>query len=866
MRIRTRLALALLVPLVALVVSSSLVISAADQRAQEASTAAAAVDEQVALATAALGPSGILGALNAERTGEALALIGLDPSVTGDTRTLVQIRTATNEAAEQLRTAIAAKPRAVQDTYAPALQALRAVTAIRSQSDLSTDRTFSNPDATAAYDRYSVIVQAIFDANTRAATAVDNAELRAGVRFIDALSRYNDAMSVIQRSIGGALTFGGATRLTQAPASLAQAAGLSRIADELRNQMVQSDDPQYHALAAQLFGESSVLAAERSTDGAVAGDAIDLQTLLGPVTRESTVAYGTYKERAAAELQADADRIRTDAQTEADEAARQSKVVLVFTTVVLVGAAAVTVMASRSISRPLSRLVGAAEHMAARALPETVQSILDTPPGEDVEMPELAAIDDRGGYEVAEVASALNTVQRSAADLAVEQAVLRRNISDAFVNLGRRNQALLARLLDTITNMELDEADPEELRKLFTLDHLATRMRRNAESLVVLAGVETRRQWSTPVALIDVVRGGLGEVEDFERVEVLHLDDVRVKGNAAADLTHMVAELLENALTYSPPGRRVEIRGYPRPEGYQLAIIDHGVGMDPDDLMVANNRLSGNESFTVAPSRYLGHYVVGLQASRLGLKVVLHDTPGGGTTATISLGALTTADEVTPTVAAADRRAATASRWAEEAAERDNADEAAPAGAGGDETDPAGATVDAADAGEPVETPEPVVAGASDPVAGPATIAGPAPEPAPPLITAAGYVKRVRGAHVRDHAVRQARPSTPVGASSDSPTADAGTTAAPGGDRVEGAGAGSLETSPAQPATTAAGYAKRVRGAHTPNTSLRSARANPASRGSNGAEAMRSALSSMHAGMQRSRTESETDRNEAEAP
>ena len=237
---------------------------------------------------------------------------------------------------------------------------------------------------------------------------------------------------------------------------------------------------------------------------------------------------------------------------------------LIATGAVLLLAVGVTLLASRSITKPLARLVGDAEDMASTRLPNTVQDILDAPLGDDVAMPDLAEVDRSGGYEIAEVATALNTVQASAAELAVEQAVLRRNIADSFVNLGRRNQNLLNRQLESITEMERQESDPDELQKLFTLDHLATRMRRNAESLLLLAGLEPHRQWSAPVAIVDVLRGALGEVEDYDRVVIEELDAATISGTAAADLTHLVAELLENALNFSPPGRDVEIIGRAR--------------------------------------------------------------------------------------------------------------------------------------------------------------------------------------------------------------------------------------------------------------------------------------------------------------
>ena len=235
------------------------------------------------------------------------------------------------------------------------------------------------------------------------------------------------------------------------------------------------------------------------------------------------------------------------------------------------------------------------------------------------------------------MAAALSDVQSSAVDLAVEQAVLRRNISDSYINLGRRNQNLLSRQLDFITELERNETDPDSLEGLFRLDHLATRMRRNAESLLVLAGIEPPRQWSAPVQVADVVRAALGEVEDYQRCVVRHLEPASVTGAVAADLAHVLAELIENALSFSPPDQSVEVKGRLTTAGYTVAITDNGLGMSGDDVERANRRLAGKESFTVAPSRYLGHYVAGHLASRLGIVVELQDSPAGGITARVDV-------------------------------------------------------------------------------------------------------------------------------------------------------------------------------------------------------------------------------------
>ena len=335
----------------------------------------------------------------------------------------------------------------------------------------------------------------------------------------------------------------------------------------------------------------------------------------------------------------DAIETRADELNDAASSRRQRYAILMALTF---GAAVVlTVLVSLSITRPLRSLTRQAQDMAGRRLPNAVTEILDTPLGEDVQVPQVSPIRVVTRDEVADVADALNTVQDSALDLAVEQAVLRRNIADSFVNLGRRNQNLLGRQLDFITELESSEADPDTLSSLFRLDHLATRMRRNAESLLVLAGIEPPRQWAAPVPLTDVIRAALGEVEDYQRVVVRAVEPATIIGSAAADLAHLLAELIENALVFSPPDRSVDVRGAANsrrhPDGYTLAIIDAGLGMSSQDIDSANRRLAGTESFTVAPSKYLGHYVAGNLAARHGIDVEIQSSPGSGITALVEL-------------------------------------------------------------------------------------------------------------------------------------------------------------------------------------------------------------------------------------
>ncbi|HEY7073012.1 MAG TPA: ATP-binding protein, partial [Acidimicrobiales bacterium] len=363
---------------------------------------------------------------------------------------------------------------------------------------------------------------------------------------------------------------------------------------------------------------------------------VDFDAMLGSLNVPVDQGFMGLRDNLAAGLNQRADELNSMA------AARER--LYVGLAIVTLGAALVLAwLVSRSITKPLRSLTRQAAEMAERRLPEAVDHILDTPPGEDVAVPHVAPVSVHTRDEVADVAAALNTVQDTALDLAIEQAVLRRNIADSFVNLGRRNQNLLGRQLDFITELESNETNADTLANLFRLDHLATRMRRNAESLLVLAGFDPPRKWAAPVRMSDVIRAALGEVEDYHRVNVRDVEPATILGSAAADLAHLLAELVENALVFSPPDQNVDIRGRHHREeplgaaAYTLAVIDAGLGMPDDDLRAANRRLAGTESFTIAPSKYLGHYVAGNLASRHRIRVALTHSPGNGVTATITL-------------------------------------------------------------------------------------------------------------------------------------------------------------------------------------------------------------------------------------
>ncbi|MGI9606428.1 MAG: ATP-binding protein [Acidimicrobiales bacterium] len=294
----------------------------------------------------------------------------------------------------------------------------------------------------------------------------------------------------------------------------------------------------------------------------------------------------------------------------------------------IIGAIAVRAIARR-ITAPVQQITEQAESAAESGIPSIVEAARTS--SED--LPELPPfyVDTRD--ELMVLAHSLNTMQDAAVDLAAGQAKLRRqNVARTFVSLGRRNQNLLNRQLEFIDELEAAESDPDVLENLFRLDHLATRMRRNAENLLVLAGEQTPRRWAKPIAVRDVLRAAAAEIGDYTRVRLGEIDAATVSGNLATDLSHLLAELLENAGAFSPPESPIDILGQQTPTHYRLAIIDQGIGLDDAALAQANHRLANPVDFADAPSAYLGLFVVGHLARQLGITVRLakSDPSGSG--------------------------------------------------------------------------------------------------------------------------------------------------------------------------------------------------------------------------------------------
>jgi signal transduction histidine kinase len=642
--IRQKLAAAMAVPLTALVIVVGLQVRETVGESDD-------VRDQAQLAQAALGPDGLIEALQNESSFAAAWIGGMESSTQLPVTDNAQARRATDRAIEEFREATEEGGDQLVELYQPAFEALEGLGAARATVDGypgPRELTAGLETSSGVVVDYAAVTEAFFQANARIASAVDDSELRTGTELVNLAARQVDTTAALTRTASfSQLTDGGIHPQDELPELGIVLARFDAQLDAIDT----TATGDYRAATEVLLDDPSLAEYRELLGRAQLEQQVDVGTLIGIHTGIGEEGgYRLYRQEVSSALAANADDLvaAADARTQR---------YLVLAVAVVLGALLATWLTARSITRPLQSLRAQATDVAERRLPNVLREVLHSPLGQDVTVPRPEPVEVNTRDEVRDVADALSTVQQAAVDLAVEQAVLRRNIADTFVNLGRRNQNLLGRQLDFITQLEHDERDPDALGSLFRLDHLATRMRRNAESLLVLAGVQPPRTFAAPVSVLDIVRSALGEVEGYERVSVRHVQPVTVAGAAASDLAHMLAELIENALVFSPPDRPVEVRGQAVPQGYVLSVHDAGPGMSAEDVHQANVRLAGAESFTVAPSKYLGHYVAGGLAARHGVTIRLDSPPGRGLTASVALPAdiLASAPGPPPALAGATR-------------------------------------------------------------------------------------------------------------------------------------------------------------------------------------------------------------------
>ncbi|MEU5977262.1 nitrate- and nitrite sensing domain-containing protein [Streptomyces sp. NPDC047315] len=353
------------------------------------------------------------------------------------------------------------------------------------------------------------------------------------------------------------------------------------------------------------------------------------------VTPETWMATATGKFEGYLEVERDlVDQAVKEAASISSDARRDAILTGAVVVVALLVAFLLAAAVARQMSRSMRQLRSAAFAIAEQRLPMLVDQLSRTEPGRVDTRVQPIPIDTRD--EIGEVARAFDQVHREAVRLAAEQAMLRGNVNAIFTNLSRRNQSLIEGQLTLITELENNEADPDQLESLFRLDHLATRMRRNGENLLVLAGEEPGRRWNQPVPLVDVLRAASSEVESYERIELTGVPETDIHGQAVTDLVHLLAELLENATTFSSPQTKVRVTATRLPDGrVMIEIHDKGIGLTAEDFADINHKLANPPTVDVAVSQRMGLFVVGRLADRHGIRVQLR--PSGEQAGTTSL-------------------------------------------------------------------------------------------------------------------------------------------------------------------------------------------------------------------------------------
>ncbi|WP_262387163.1 nitrate- and nitrite sensing domain-containing protein [Streptomyces sp. TRM49041] len=528
--------------------------------------------------------------------------------------------------------------RAVEDVVQ---RHLRRLAAIRAAADRGTAGT-DTEDRAATLTFYTTAVDALnaVDPVTEAATRADR-QLRDGLAALRELAAAKESVALERGLLNGVFAdgaFHGREYLTFTEVRATRVAALVRFRQV-------ATAPQRAALK-NAFGTKDaqrITAYENQAEGAADGSV--LRADAGKWWDAMTVLVD--------DLYAVQQSVSDDVRDRADRLSHNAELglaaYLVAGTLMAALVAGLAAFASRSLTRPLRALAEAAHDVARHRLPATVVRIQQSsedhgeflPSAEVPDSPEARL--SGGTAEIAEVAASLHKVEHTALHLAAQQAGLRRNTTESLANLGRRNQSLVRRQLSLITRLERQELDPDALAELFELDHLATRMRRNAESLLVLAGQNPPRPTAAPADGLEIVQSAVAEVEQYRRVLIATVEPVRLRGHAVADVAHLLAELIENGLNFSPPTEPVEVHGWYDTDDDTccFAVVDHGIGMSEADKERAGARLSdsGEEALLAAPTRFLGHLVVGRLVHRLGegAQVQLFDTPGGGLSALLVL-------------------------------------------------------------------------------------------------------------------------------------------------------------------------------------------------------------------------------------
>ncbi len=734
--------------------------------------------------------------------------------------------------------AVAGLDPGVRDRYGAALQRLHGLAALRSTA------TATRLPASSVIDGYTSLIDPLLALSRDIAAAAGQTAVVRPATSLAALGRAREQAEVQH-----------ALLLASAGTGALTAPDLDALRSALAEQQAATAEFQLGATATQV----------QEFDDTVTGAEVDqrlriLQTVLVRAAANQPLAIDAAAWNQAADVTQDKLRaveigLISDLQGTSDQlVSRAGVLTAVAITLVALGALVAILLAvliASSLITPLRRLRFAALEVAEQRLPEEIRRLeTGAPPdpdddaGEDIESDPAEPEE-----EVGEVARAFDTVRRQAVRLAGEQARLRANLNGLFVNLSRRSQGLVERQLALIDTLENREEDPDALAELFQLDHLATRMRRNGENLLVLGGSAPSRGVTEPVPLADLMRAAIGEVADYRRVELRPPPAVHVLGAPANDLTHLLAELLDNATTFSPPDTAVVLSASRAPDGgLVFEVVDEGLGLDAEDLAAANDRIEHPVLLDSSSPRQMGLLVVGALARRHDIVVRLLPGLETGTTGIVQTpAALLVRPEPAQTT-------------------HDTTTDAATTAAGA----------------APAPAPEPLLPASHEPTESSGTssddpLTDPLPmpddDPAAQDVTEPIY-QTLRSAWFVDHRGRtpgegDAPPDSAAAAADEREVVSAGSSGedgAPGDDRTwrsvadEGWDAVAARSREAPGEQTAAGLPRRRRGAGlVPGAAGVASDEVPSPRQTIDAEAIRARMGSLQAGMHRGRRESDDD-------
>jgi hypothetical protein len=478
-----------------------------------------------------------------------------------------------------------------------------------------------------ALEQYTDTVNDLLDINTEIAPGSQDERLLKAVAASVALARAKDFADLQRGLLQGVFAAGRFGRNEYGKLSALVAAETVYTA-----QFENAATPEQRELLERTVAGADVRRAEEAVEAALAGERVAKLAVSAPEWFAATTVKQDRLRAVEQRLSDDVIAISAAVRQAADRRALLSSLLLAGTLALAVALALIT---ARSLIRPLGRLEAAAVGTAGR-LPGVVQRLDE---GKQVDLASESAppIAVHSSDEIGRLAQAFNTVHRVAVQEAGREAALRRSVGEMFLNLARRSQSLIERQLEVIDEVERGGPDADVHAGMAELDHLATRMRRNAENLIILSGSEPARRWRGPIALTEVLRAAVGEIKEHTRVEVLPLDRVELAGHAAADVMHLLAELIENAVSFSAPGTQALVAGQPLPAGYLIEIEDQGLGMSDEQLVKVNERLASPPDADFAMAKMLGFFVVTQLAAKHGIRVQLRHSWYGGITALVLL-------------------------------------------------------------------------------------------------------------------------------------------------------------------------------------------------------------------------------------